>query len=111
MFRVTVDTSSVVRIAGRIERKIARLPFAMQDAVERSGAQEARRNHGYRNRTHNLERSTAAYLVQALPNHIVVHLGPLAPYAKYVAARGFLSLERAKRMAKIAVDRLLAGIR
>lgn len=80
---------------------------SMQDAVARSGGREARRRHRYQNRTHNLERSTDAYLTKDSPNAVEVRLEPLAEYAIYVARRGYLDMTKAGEMGEAALDRLV----
>lgn len=93
--------------ASRIDRAFDGLGETFLSAADQSGGEELRRRHRYRNRTGNLEQSSVARLTKDTANEVVVRLEPLAPYAPFVANRGYLDTSRAGERAERAIDRVV----
>lgn len=104
--KVEVDMDKVRELVRKAERGLKRTSNELYKAAERGG-RNARAKHEYENRTGDLERSTFAVTLASGTDKGVVELAARTYYAKYVAAKGYLSLERPKQ---IAIDAFNAWI-
>lgn len=104
--RSTSRSANGFRSDKRAQEDIQTLPRRMWALARRVGGRKAKQKHAYRNQTHNLERSTDAYLTRDTPTEVEVRLEPLAEYAKYVAARGYLDMTEAGEATERALDAL-----
>ena len=83
-----IDVSGVTALMKEAQSELRKVAEALHDAAE-EGAEYERGNHGYRNRTGNLERSTYADRPQRSGDSVSVEMGARAQYASFVEHRGY----------------------
>jgi hypothetical protein len=96
VFRAELDVKPLIVALDKARDAFRDIPNRML-AIGRLGAQYARDNHDYQNRTWKLTRSTKAEMLSRSKREYVLQVAAGAPYASYVRRAGLMGIDEAWR--------------